>query len=82
MAEKCSKCAVEILWLTHIATRRASPIEATPSANGNLVIDRNRALYRLASQAEIKWAKAESKNLYINHFATCKFAKSFRKQPV
>lgn len=79
MPYQCQKCGKEILWLAHHQTRKANPIEAEPAKNGNLVINREKGIYRFATPNEIEVAKLNNKNLYISHFATCEHAKSFRK---
>ncbi|HEX9959841.1 MAG TPA: hypothetical protein VGB00_02845 [Pyrinomonadaceae bacterium] len=79
MPYQCQKCGREILWLKHFETGKSNPIEAEPAKDGNLVISREKGLYRLATPEEIDRAKIYKKNLYISHFAKCEFAKSFRK---
>jgi hypothetical protein len=80
----CSKCGAEILFLTQLASAKnpypkVNPINAAPAATGNLVIDRSRQLYRFATDEERERAAIENKNLYESHFATCPYAKDFKK---
>lgn len=78
MPYECRKCGKECVWLKHKDTKKPAPIEAEPSPNGNIFIQGK--LYRMATADEIEKAKRIGKPLYINHFATCEFAKSFRKE--
>ena len=77
MAYQCRKCGKETLWLKHKESGKPAPIEAEPSPNGNIFISGE--LYRIATKKEIVKAKEIGKPLYLNHFATCEFAKSFAK---
>jgi hypothetical protein len=80
MPNRCRRCVTEIIWLNHATTGKPAPIEAAPHHDGNLVISREKGLYRQATAEEKETAKVEGKNLYINHFATCEFAKKFSKK--
>lgn len=75
----CDDCGKEILFLAHIETGKPNPIEAVPSKNGNLVIDRENGKYRFATRNEKDIAKIYGKKLYISHFANCVSAEKFRK---
>ncbi len=66
------------MWLKHKDTNKPAPIEAESSANGNIFISGE--LYRMATKDEIEKAREIGKPLYLNHFATCEFAKSFSKK--
>lgn len=74
----CKKCNAEILWLSHHETENVNPIDAEGTPDGNLVIDREREIYRAATGNEKEMAKNNGKKLYVSHFATCKFAEEFR----
>lgn len=78
MPYECRKCGKECLWLRHKDTNKPAPIEAEPSENGNIFISGE--LYRLATKDEIAKAKEIGKPLYLNHFSSCEFAKSFSKK--
>lgn len=78
MSERCQKCGAAVLWLRHKETDKPAPIEAAPSENGNILVQGS--LYRIATDDEKEKAKKIGKALYLNHFASCEFAKSFRKQ--
>lgn len=80
MPLRCSNqdCQTEVRWLKHKVTGKPAPIEAEPSADGNILVKGN--LYRIATPEEREKAKQIGLPLYKNHFATCKFAKSFSKK--
>ena len=65
------------MWLKHKTTDKPAPIEAEPNENGNILIHGD--LYRIATEEEREKAKLIGKPLYLNHFSTCEFAKSFAK---
>lgn len=73
----CRKCGKECLWLKHKETLKPAPIEAVPNVGGNILVCGS--LYRIATPEEIEKAKHIGKPLFLNHFASCEFAKSFRK---
>lgn len=79
MPEKCRKCPTMIQMLAHVETGNLNPIEAAPSPQGNLVINREKGIYRVATKGEIEEARAKKKNLYISHFSNCPYAKDFRR---
>jgi hypothetical protein len=74
----CKKCGAEIIWLKHHETEKANPIDAVGTPDGNIVIDREKEIYRMATGNEKEMAKNNGKKLYVSHFSTCKFADSFR----
>lgn len=82
VAARCRDCGAKILWLrkaegNHVTgyvqspDAKPNPIDAVPVAGGNLVISRDRGLYRIATGNECQTARQTGKNLYISHFATC-----------
>jgi len=73
----CQKCSTEVRWLRHKKTGNPAPIEAAPSPTGNILVKGD--LYRIATPEEIEKAKRLGIKLFLNHFASCKFAKSFSK---
>jgi hypothetical protein len=78
--DNCKSCGKEVIWLKHHETLKPNPIDAEPSINGNIVISREKGLYRMATRNEMEIARNDNKNLYISHFATCKDAKDHKKQ--
>ncbi len=75
---KCSKCKAEIIWLKHYETGNANLIDAVGTSDGNLVIDREKEIYRMATGNEKEIAKNNGKKLYVSHFSTCPQAEEFR----
>lgn len=76
----CRECGKEIIWLRHKDTGKPAPIETEPAgAEGNIAISREKGLYRVATANERDIAKLYGKNLYLNHFSTCEFARFFVK---
>jgi len=73
----CEKCGKAILWLNHKTSGRPAPIEAEPNEKGNILIKGNE--YRVAKRDEIQKANEIGHPLFLNHFAACEFAQSFRK---
>jgi hypothetical protein len=59
---------------------KPNPIETEPHYAGNLVIDRERKLYRFATDEEKEFAAIYGKNLYRSHFAACPARKEFRRK--
>lgn len=77
MPYQCQKCETEVVWLSHKTSGKPAPIEAAPHEKGNILIKGDQ--YRVATNDEIEKARAIGKPLYLNHFASCEFAKSFKK---
>lgn len=75
----CRSCKKEILWLAHVETGKAMPVEAEKVIDGNIVIDERNGKYRIVTGPE--WTKAHLNGikLHISHFARCADAGSFRK---
>lgn len=70
----CKACKTEIIWLGG----QVNPVEAEANPDGNLVVSKERGLYRFATKEEIEFAKETGKKLYISHFAKCGLAKIFK----
>jgi hypothetical protein len=77
---ECKKCKMPIMMLLHKKSGNAAPIEANPSENGNVLVNPEKTHYRIATNEERTKAKAIGHPLYLNHFASCEFAKSFAKK--
>ncbi len=72
----CRACPKEIIFLYHqekgsTRSHKANPIEVDPHPEGNLILNREQGIYRIATPEEIQFAKEKGKNLYISHFAVC-----------
>ena len=83
--ENCEACNAEIMFLMQAnaegeyVSTKANPIEVKPHEKGNIVVNREKGVYRMATPNEKEIAKEHNKNLYISHFATCPKSKEFKK---
>lgn len=72
---RCERCGAEMFFAESAASGRRIPIDKDPVPGGNLAIGaegtRLTALYVTPEPGTIR---------YVSHFATCKFAKEFRKR--
>lgn len=73
----CSKCRSPIMWRKTPAGKSA-PLDVDPSPRGNTVLVDGGGC-RVLSKDELTAARDAGTSLYTNHFATCRFAASFRK---
>lgn len=78
----CSSCKADIFWRLHARTGNAAPLDAQPTADGNVVLDDDDT-YRVLTKAE-RAAIADDETLdtrprYTSHFATCSSAASHRR---
>lgn len=81
MSTTCRDCGVEIMWLKHKDTGKSAPIGVAKSSDGNIVVNPDKTLYRIANGEEYgKNRMAESPSLHLSHFARCPAAKEFRKK--
>ena len=76
--ETTCSCGMGLVWRTHPRTRKAAPLEATPTPDGNIVLDPDGQHYRILPKAE---RAAYTGPLYKNHFATCPDAGQYGPQP-
>lgn len=76
----CKKCNAEIIWLKQhgVEDAKGNPIDAVGTPDGNLVINRELGVYRIATGNEKEIAKLNNKKLYVSHFSTCPNAEEFR----
>ena len=75
----CRSCDAPIFMLKHAETGKYNPINVEPAPNGNLSLDLEKETYRLLSGPVLQVAQESGCDLHISHFATCKFAKQYRK---
>lgn len=68
-------CGLPIKWVKNAKTLRMMPIDPDPTRDGNLVLDGN-----VATLLSPERARVYEGSTYISHFATCKYASSFRNQ--
>lgn len=74
----CVSCGAALRWGV-TGTGKRMPVDAQPSVDGNLVLDRG-AIYVLAGERLVAW-RAENRPLYTSHFVTCPHAAVHRSQP-
>ena len=72
----CRSCAKPMYMLAHHKTGNTNPIDAEPSAKGNLRIDLENGTYRNVTKAE---PAVEGETLYVSHFVTCPDAQRFKR---
>ncbi|HEY8560471.1 MAG TPA: hypothetical protein VIL74_08845 [Pyrinomonadaceae bacterium] len=81
VSDFCKKCGAPIMWLKHKTSGKPAPIEAISSEQGNILVDASTGtMYRVATNDEIEKARRINHPLYLNHFVTCEFADSFKKE--
>ncbi len=73
---KCRSCGASVVWLENNRTGKRAPIDAQPSEDGNILLDRHAGTYQvLASSTDRALAAG---HLHTNHFMTCKTADQWR----
>lgn len=66
----CKWCRRLVCWVVMAKSRKRMPIDATPAANGNLVLDNQ-------GMAHVDTRPGRAK--FISHFATCPKATHLRR---
>lgn len=77
--DACRSCSAPIIWAVHEKTLKEAPINAEPSADGNVqLIPREGGLprYRVLKVAD-RFGKT---GLHTSHFATCAQAPKWRQR--
>lgn len=64
-------CAAPILWAFHLRTGGRAPIDADPTADGNILVDHDTGRYIVLAKDELAQARAMGDRLHLNHFVTC-----------
>jgi hypothetical protein len=72
--QRCRSCGAPIIWCV-TASEKRMPLDAEPVADGNIVLDGEKALY--LGPAGQRALAADVKR-YKSHFATCPNAKTHR----
>lgn len=76
----CRSCGASIRWVEILPSRKLTPLDITPTANGNLmIVDGHQAqdgtpIARVVTPLE----RTASTTLYTSHFATCPNAAQHR----
>lgn len=69
----CRSCGAEILWAESESTGKWVPLDATPTARGNLVLISGKV--RPYGEADQRLHR----DRYVSHFSTCADADDWRK---
>jgi hypothetical protein len=80
MSETCRSCKALIMWLDHVTTGKAAPIDADPSPDGNIRVGVAFEHYTVLTGQERKDALERGDELHLNHYATCPQAKAWRER--
>jgi hypothetical protein len=82
---QCRRCPARIIFAQQNPTERNpypsnNPLNAKPSPDGNLRLDRQVMRYDVLTGAQAQAARDAGEELYLSHFADCEYRKHFRKQ--
>lgn len=72
---RCTSCQAPIFWAVSASTGKTMPIDAAPTADGNIVIEAGRAKVLGAIE---RAALPPGTNRYRSHFSTCPHAGQWR----
>ena len=77
----CRSCGAAIVWLEIRPGGRRMPVDAEPSAKGNVIADLTQAVGVVIPAAALAQVKADTPDepLYVSHFATCPDADAWRE---
>ena len=64
-------CAAPILWAFHLRTGGRAPIDADPTADGNILVDHDTGRYIVLAKDELAQARTMGDRLHLNHSVTC-----------
>lgn len=74
----CRDCGAEMLWAKWKDSGKGIPLDAEPTAKGDLVLHDDGTVEKLKG-LELDAARERGDELFLTHFATCPNADSFRK---
>lgn len=79
--QKCKSCRADVVWTKTVAKGEATPVNPTPSINGNLALhEQVGTLYSAVVTGNQRTAMAEAGYpLYLSHFVDCPNAKEWRR---
>lgn len=78
---RCSSCSRPVMWLTHVGTGNAAPIDPVPNGEGNVALIEP-GHYTVLTKSDLAQARETGKpQLYSTHFQTCIYADRHRKGP-
>lgn len=68
MSSRCNSCPAKVLWLVNDITGKRAPIDAEPTANGNVLPNHEQGTYEIVAPVERhKYAG----RLHTSHFVSC-----------
>lgn len=74
----CTECQRPVMWLRHVTTNRAAPIDMDATADGNIVV--GDGTYEVLSKERLATYRAEAVPLHTSHFATCPHADRIKQR--
>ena len=75
-ASTCRSCGAPVVWRRHAKTGKWAPIDATPAAEGNVVMLARSDRYAIVPRGEL--GQDDARPRYTPHFATCPHAAAHR----
>lgn len=80
----CRRCPAPIIFAKQNPTvsnpqPQNNPLNAQPHPNGNLRLDRTTMRYDVLTGDALKAAREKGEELYLSHFADCKYRQQFRR---
>lgn len=83
-AETCRRCPAPIIFAVQNPTKKnphpkPNPLNAEPSPEGNLRLDKQTMRYDVLTGDALEEAKQNGEELYLSHFANCPARQLFRK---
>ena len=67
----CRDCQAPIMFAKHVRTGFDNKLDIQPHPNGNALVDRQLMRYEFLTGKDLERARAEKRQLYIAHAATC-----------
>jgi hypothetical protein len=76
----CGTCRAPVFDLAHARTGKLAPIDAEPSADGNVVINLDERTYMIIAKDTSLIRDGRVQPRHKNHWATCRDAAQWRKR--
>lgn len=76
-ADKCRTCSAPVLWVRMAGSGKRMPLDAEPSARGNVRVVEGMATVLGAEDAT--GARAAGEELYLSHFVLCPDRRAWKK---
>jgi hypothetical protein len=77
---KCKGCKAAIIWARDVKSKRNCPLDAEPSRDGNVQLDKQTRECETLGGMTLAEARMKGATLYVNHFVTCPAQQQFRKR--